>query len=221
MKTIRLSLAVPLSAAAVLTGGVIGCQRAYNTEYESLSGEPVVYDEAMALRDWQRTPAYYASGNVVAGPSGPNRQYRVGQANEEGFENRSRLATVLDPVFFLVNSAALIPSVIMDPPTEQREYEGRVLGPTYTAAVPLDAANVGASYEGQEAKKEVLRDRQAQRAQAARTPQRTAGGERQANPPREPVPIQRASTVPASTRRVYIPLQDLVPGTTRPGAVEQ
>ena len=143
-KFFGLSVAVP----TLLVGLVTGCQRSYQTEYEALSAEPAVYDEAMALREWERTPAFYASGNTIAGPTGPNREWRTGQANEHGYGRRTALATVADPTIYMINTLLLVPSVIVDPPFENREYEGRVLGPTYTAAVPFDAANAGSSYEG-------------------------------------------------------------------------
>ena len=206
-------------ASVALSGAAAGCQRSYAVEYEKLAAEPVVYDEAMALRDWRRTPAYYASGNVVAGPAGPNRDWRVGAANEPGYQTRSNLAIVVEPALYVVNTALLIPSVILDPPWEDREYEGRVLGPTYTAAVPLEAANVGSTYEGREVKERVLKDRAEQRSRAAATPQRTGrGGRPSASPPRHPVPTPPPPTTAPQSRPVWTPLEDLVPGTTRPGA---
>ena len=104
----------------------------------------------------------------------------MGTAGEAGYPERSRQAILMDPILYVVNSILLVPSIIKDPPTESREYEGRVLAPTYTAAVPFDAANTGSTYEGRDAREEVLRERQAQRPRAATTRRRTSGTSRQA-----------------------------------------
>src|SRR5690606_20417467 len=93
--------------------------------------------EAMALRDWRRTSAYYGSGNVLAGPTNTSFEWDLGDEGTDEFLRRRRIAPLTEPLV-AVGNIVLIPfALIVDPPTEQRIYEGTVIPPTYTAAVPL------------------------------------------------------------------------------------
>src|SRR5687768_10058406 len=119
-----------------LAAGLAGCQRTYRQEDAAGLRAPVAGDEALALRDWPRSTAYYASGATVAGPTGFRYQPGIGEANDASFQRNRRLSTILDPVFFLGNSVLLAPMQIFDRPMSPRTYEGERLGPTYTAALP-------------------------------------------------------------------------------------
>lgn len=125
-----------LAAAPLFFYAGIGCQRTYQTEYAPVATHAVQYDEALARRDWARSTAYYGSGDVIAGPTNSNTQWRIGDGTEPDYYRRQRMAIAAEPLIALGNMIALPVSLVRDPPTEDRRYEGTVIGPTYTAAVP-------------------------------------------------------------------------------------
>lgn len=126
-----------LAVAAVACCATAGCQRYYKVDYAPVPDHRAHFDEAVAVRQWQRSTAYYASGDTIAGPTNANTEYHIGDYPDEATLRRQRLGIVLEPLFALGNIVALPVSVVLDPPTEQRRYEATVVEPTYTAAVPL------------------------------------------------------------------------------------
>lgn len=124
------------ACAPLLLWSGFGCQRTYQTEYAPVATHSVQYDEALARRDWARSTAYYGSGDVIAGPTNSNTQWRIGDGTQPDYYRRQRMAAVAEPLIALGNMIALPVSLVRDPPMEDRRYEGTVIGPTYTAAVP-------------------------------------------------------------------------------------
>lgn len=156
-----------------------GCQRSYRPEIAPVAEYRTHGDEAMERRNWSMTTAHYGNGNVVAGPTNSNREWRIGEVSDAAYGRRRGLAIVTEPLIALGTLVALPVSVAMDPPTEQRTYEGYLIEPTYTAAVPAS---------------EVMRETEAGRRQlarqsAARDPQRPeAPGEQSLPSQRQPAP---------------------------------
>src|SRR5215204_4694264 len=59
--------AVVASATPFLFVVMTGCQRIPPNRPVALNDEPIVVDEAMEIRDWDRSTAYYGNGATVAG----------------------------------------------------------------------------------------------------------------------------------------------------------
>ena len=64
----RMTLSVVVAAALGVAS--VGCQSTWR-EAESINQTPILVDEAMEIRQWDETPAYYENGGVVAGPVTP------------------------------------------------------------------------------------------------------------------------------------------------------
>ena len=126
-----------LAAALALAGSSLGCKGTNEPEYARIAQQPVKVDEAMALRDWRRTSAYYGSGNVLAGPTNTSFEWDLGDEGTDEFLRRRRIAPLTEPLVAAGNILLIPFALIVDPPNEQRIYEGTVIPPTYTAAVPL------------------------------------------------------------------------------------
>ena len=129
--------ALALLAATLLTLASAGCRPTYRAEYAEPPPGPAGLDEAIASRDFPRTSALYANGDVAAGPVPFRYQYDAPLPQDAGYERRRLLALVADPAIFVANLALLPYEIARNPPTERRVYEGVVIEPTYTAAVPL------------------------------------------------------------------------------------
>ena len=113
-----------------------GCQRTNQPEYAPVANFAVVYDEALALRAYPRTPAYYGNGDVIAGPTNVHHEFDIGDPAEAGYAGRRRGAIFYEPLIALGNLVLIPYYLVKDPPWEQRRYEGMIIPPTYTAAVP-------------------------------------------------------------------------------------
>jgi len=104
-----------------------GCKFASNQPPKmNLDQTPLIVDEAMQRRDWDRTPAYYANGDTVAGPtlvvfepSGPDLVQRVS-----------------DPMTAVTNGIMAPVTFFLSPPWKDMVYQGMVIAPTYTAQPP-------------------------------------------------------------------------------------
>lgn len=108
---------------------------------------PVAYDEAMALRDWPLTTATYANGDTIAGPTNKTWEYDTTAVSENPSGRRRALAQVAESGVFVANALLLPVQLVRNPPTEQRRYEGTIIPPTYSAAVPVPGAQRPAESE--------------------------------------------------------------------------
>ena len=120
---------------ATVVGMTAGCQHGYTVERAPAPTHPAPFDEALALRDWQRSTALFANGDVSAGPTNSYYNWPVGDPADSGYTARNRAAVVVEPLMSLGQLIAVPVAMIFDPPTEKRIYEGVEIGPTYTAAV--------------------------------------------------------------------------------------
>ncbi|HEV2295395.1 MAG TPA: hypothetical protein VGR35_16210 [Tepidisphaeraceae bacterium] len=100
-----------------------GCQRVHRGRPVALNDAPLIIDEAMQLRDWERSTAYYASGAVVAGAT------RV--TFEPKYDNRYNY--VADPLIGVANFALIPFTYFRTPPFTTVVYHGAIVPPTHTA----------------------------------------------------------------------------------------
>lgn len=125
------------AASLVLTAGAAsGCQNGYEVEDAPAPTHLAHFDEAIELRNWQQSSSLYANGDVWAGPTNTYYTWPVGDPADSAYNSRQRAALVAEPLLALGQFLALPVTLIIDPPTEKRLYEGVEVGPTYTAAVP-------------------------------------------------------------------------------------
>ena len=80
----------------------------------------------MQRRDWDRTSAYYANGDTVAGPTlvvvepaGPDLVQRIS-----------------DPATATANAIMAPVTTVLSPPWKNVVYQGMVVPPTYSAQPP-------------------------------------------------------------------------------------
>jgi hypothetical protein len=113
-----------LSAAALL-----GCQPTRPNGVERVNNAPLIVDEAMQRRDWDRSTAYYANGDTVA--DGTGYMYETHETIPDPWRR------VVDPAVASLNIALLPVGVFLNSPFVPQTYQGAILPPTYTAVPPL------------------------------------------------------------------------------------
>ena len=116
-------------ACAALASGIVGCQRIVPSSVTRLNNTPLIVDEAMQRRDWDRTVAYYGNGDTVAGGTG-----YLWQIHETVPPEYDRLADV--PVA-AANIVCLPVGVFINEPWRKQDYQGEMIPPTYNAQPPL------------------------------------------------------------------------------------
>ena len=116
-----LRAAVVASATPILLPA--GCQRVQPTRPDRLNDAPLVVDEAMQIRDWNRSTAHYANGSVVAGS--PRLVFEP--------KDDSRLNYAADPLIGVANFALIPFTYFYRPPFAAVEHHGAVVPPTHTA----------------------------------------------------------------------------------------
>jgi|SRR5688572_29501453 hypothetical protein len=127
------------SARVILLGAVVawaipllgGCgfQRATNNPRpDRLNDSPLVVDEAMQKREFERTSAYYKPPVVVAGPT---------WLTFRGDEKTEYSDLITDPAIFLTNVVFSPYAAVKDPQWEAVEFRGATVPPTHHAMPPL------------------------------------------------------------------------------------
>ena len=120
-------VAVAASAAPLLTG--CGFQRANNNpQPDRLNDNPLVVDEAMQRRDFERSSAYYKRPTIIAGPT---------WLTFRGDEKAERTDLLTDPLIFGANVVVSPYAAVKDPQWEDVEYRGATVPPTHHAMPPL------------------------------------------------------------------------------------
>lgn len=119
-----------LSALGLL---VAGCYDTSGHETMKLNPAPILEDDAMAMRQWDLQPSYYANGTSVAGPYYFNYAPRTNVPEAESI--------VTGPVIFVAQVVTLPVGMAIMPPWTEVTYRGVYVPPTYTAApaAPNDA----------------------------------------------------------------------------------
>ena len=161
-----------LSATALAV--VAGCAGPYGVDNPPPPSHTAHFDEAMALRQWQRSTALYGNGEVAAGPTNSYYTWPVGDPADSGYMERQRLGLVAEPLVALGQFLALPVTMIIDPPIEKRFYDGVEIGPTYTAAVPPEELQ-RETRQGRENLQRAQRQQQTRQPQASPTGPATEG----------------------------------------------
>ena len=116
-----------LVASATLFLLATGCQRVQPNRPVAINDDPIVVDEAMELRDWDRSTSYYASGAVVAGA--PRVTW------EPKYDNRYNY--LADPAIGVANIVTIPFTYIRTPWGRTAVYRGAITPPTHTAVPPV------------------------------------------------------------------------------------
>lgn len=114
------ALGVLASASMVLS---TGCQRIQPNRPVALSDAPLVIDEAMQIRDWDRQTAYYANGATVAGATRTTFEPR--------YDNRYNYAA--DPLIGVANIVLIPFTYFRTPWGATVVHHGAIVPPTHTA----------------------------------------------------------------------------------------
>ena len=115
--------------AALACAGLVvstGCQRIPPNRPVALNDEPLVVDEAMQIRDWDRSTAYYGNGNTVAGATRLRFQPK----------DDRRLNYAADPLIGLANFAIIPFTYFKTPARTTIAHQGAIVPPTHTAMPP-------------------------------------------------------------------------------------
>jgi hypothetical protein len=124
-----------LLLGAMFLGGCQFSSPVQPMNYEPKIGEnttPLNVDQAMQIRDWDRSTGMYASGNTIAGPTG--FVYEINW-NEPAWSY-----ALLETPLFIGQSFALPVTMAIAPLWQKVRYTGDWIGPTYTAMPPLPDA---------------------------------------------------------------------------------
>lgn len=120
-----------LSSAAVVASATpflltTGCQRVQPNEPVVLNDAPLIVDEAMQIRDWDRSTSYYANGNTVAG------------ARRVTFEPKrdDEWNYAADPLIGVGNFVIIPFTYFSTPPFTKVEYQGAIVPPSHYAVPP-------------------------------------------------------------------------------------
>ena len=123
--------AIICSLSSILVLSLTGCgfQRATNKpRADRLNDAPLVVDEAMQKREFERSSAYYQRPVVVAGPT---------WLTFRGDEKTERTDAITDPAIFVTNVVVSPYPAVKDPQWERVEYRGATVPPTHHAMPPL------------------------------------------------------------------------------------
>lgn len=128
MCSTRNAILYPLFSILLLSLTGCGFQRATNRPRpDPLNDAPLVVDEAMQKREWDRSSAFYKPPVVVAGPT---------WLTFRGDEKTERTDVITDPAIFGANVLASPYAAVKDPQWEDVEYRGATVPPTHHAMPP-------------------------------------------------------------------------------------
>jgi len=106
-----------------------GCQANVPAGVDRVQSSPLIIDDAMQKRDWERSVAYYPNGDTVAGGTGYMFQ------THETITGEWR--AVADPIMAVLNIGLLPVGLFANSPFSSQVYQGAIIPPTYTANPPL------------------------------------------------------------------------------------
>lgn len=131
---------VPLALLAAAVGGsLVGCAQRAPRVY---TPPPMLIDEAIQMRDWERSVAYYPNGDTVSG----HNRFPIRSDAQVGESEYTDAA--YDIGASLVQTVALPFTYIFIPPFAPAVYTGEQIGPTYTAMPPMRPADTTVRVDG-------------------------------------------------------------------------
>jgi hypothetical protein len=104
-------------------------QRIRNAPPDTPGDAPLLVDQAMQIRDWDRSTALYANGDTIAGNTGFWYQPRWHQPEW--------VYPIIETPLFVGQTLALPVTLSIQPPWKQVNYTGVSMEPTYSAMPPL------------------------------------------------------------------------------------
>ena len=109
----------------VAVSGLVGCQGNVPPARERIDASPLIVDEAMQRREWDRQTSFYANGDTVDGGNG--YMFRT----HETIPPAAR--TVVEPAVTTTNMVLLPIGVFVNSPFARKVDEGAVIPPTQSA----------------------------------------------------------------------------------------
>jgi hypothetical protein len=94
-----------------------------------VNNTPLVVDEAMQLRDWERSTNHYANGATIAGGTG--YVWEVADWVNQGHRR------FVDAPVAVLNFASMPVGLLVNSPFEKQVIRGEMVPPTYTGQPPL------------------------------------------------------------------------------------
>ena len=151
----RRRLAPLLALSGALAGALAGAGGCAQKAEQPYTPPPLVIDDAMQRREWERSVAYYPNGDTVSG----HNRFPLRSDTPEG--SREYGAAAYDIVASLGQTIALPFTYIFIPPFAPAVYTGEDFGRTYTGMPPMrpDAATV--RVDGRDVERETLEVRPA------------------------------------------------------------
>ena len=129
MCSIHKARTVAVAAALALTA-VAGCQRIVPPPVSSaVNTTPIVVDEAMQQRDWDRSTSYYQNGSTVAG--GTSYLWQTHETIPPGYQRYT------DVPVAMANIVSMPVGIFIESPFGKQVYRGEAVPPSYTAQPPL------------------------------------------------------------------------------------
>ena len=125
LRTISTAAFGLLASAGVVVS--TGCQRVAPNFPVALNDRPIVVDEAMEIRDWDRSTANYANGTTVAGATRTTW--------EPTYENN--YSYVVDPAIGVANIVTIPFTYFRTPWGKTVVHHGAITPPTHTAVPPV------------------------------------------------------------------------------------
>jgi hypothetical protein len=123
---------VPLALLAASVAGVGGSSGGCAAPaQQAYSPPPLVVDDAMKRREWERSVAYYPNGDTVSGHN------RFPLRSEGDFAANDYGGAAYDVVASLGQTVALPFTYIFIPPLAPAVYTGEEFGRTYTGMPPM------------------------------------------------------------------------------------
>ena len=122
---------IKLLSLPVIGLALVGCQRTQPAPVVALNQEPMLVDEAMQQREWDRSTAVYQNGDTVAGFTG--RRYEPKPEFTEGYAGR-----LVDAAVGLGNTVILPFTMLQTPPWKGVSYQGVITPPSHHAVPPVE-----------------------------------------------------------------------------------
>src|SRR5688500_15315317 len=117
---------------------IAGCQGISHEQPPApVNDTPLVVDEAMQIRDWDRSTNYYANGATVAGGTG--YVWEVADWVNPGHRR------FIDAPVAVLNMVSMPVGLFVNSPFGTRAYRGETVPPTYTGQPPLPGEPVPVS----------------------------------------------------------------------------
>ena len=120
-------LAMMLVALAMTAAGCQGINK--HQEPAPVNNTPLVVDEAMQIRDWDRNTSYYANGATIAGGTA----YCWETADGVNPDHRR----FIDGPVAALNIVCMPVGLFVNSPFEKQVIHGEIIPPTYTGQPPL------------------------------------------------------------------------------------